>query len=95
MRTLGAFNDQVYQKAFVALVTYRLADQVGMPVAQLGVIASAIFILPFAIITPTAGQIADRAHDEAEDWKLRKGSWMASEWYMSKSTSSETKESFL
>jgi len=56
----GAFNDQVYQKAFVALVTYRLADKVGMDVALLGVIASGLFILPFAIITPTAGQIADR-----------------------------------
>ncbi|MEM6421254.1 MAG: MFS transporter [Pseudomonadota bacterium] len=57
---LGAFNDQVYQKAFIALVTYRLAEQVEMPVALLGVIASALFILPFAVITPTAGQIADR-----------------------------------
>ena len=57
---LGAFNDQVYQKAFVALITYRLADQVGVPIALLGVIASALFIVPFAIITPTAGQIADR-----------------------------------
>jgi len=57
---LGAFNDQVYQKAFVALITYRLADQVGVPVALLGVIASALFILPFAVVTPTAGQIADR-----------------------------------
>ncbi|MCH8167742.1 MAG: MFS transporter, partial [Proteobacteria bacterium] len=28
---LGAFNDQVYQKAFVALITYRLADRVGVP----------------------------------------------------------------
>ena len=33
---LGAFNDQVYQKAFVALITYRLADRVGVPVALLG-----------------------------------------------------------
>ena len=57
---LGAFNDQVYQKAFVALITYRLADQVGVPIALLGIIASALFILPFAILTPTAGQIADR-----------------------------------
>ncbi|MEM6490200.1 MAG: MFS transporter [Pseudomonadota bacterium] len=57
---LGAFNDQVYQKAFVALVTYRLADQMETPIAMLGVIASALFILPFAIVTPTAGQIADR-----------------------------------
>ncbi|MEM9060728.1 MAG: MFS transporter [Pseudomonadota bacterium] len=57
---LGAFNDQVYQKAFVALITYRLADQVGIPIAMLGIIASALFILPFALITPMAGQIADR-----------------------------------
>lgn len=57
---LGAFNDQVYQKAFVALVTYRLAEREGLDVAMLGVIASALFILPFAVVTPTAGQIADR-----------------------------------
>ncbi|HUF55514.1 MAG TPA: MFS transporter [Thermohalobaculum sp.] len=57
---LGAFNDQVYQKAFVALVTYRLAEQAGVSVAMLGVIASGLFILPFALVTPTAGQIADR-----------------------------------
>jgi MFS family permease len=57
---LGAFNDQVYQKAFVALVTYRLADQVGMDVATLGAIASGLLILPFAVVAPTAGQFADR-----------------------------------
>jgi MFS family permease len=57
---LGAFNDQTYQKAFVALLTYRLADRIGAPLELLGVIASALFILPFAIVTPTAGQIADR-----------------------------------
>ena len=57
---LGAFNDQVFQKAFVALVTYRLADEAGIPIPMLGVIASGLFILPFAFVTPTAGQIADR-----------------------------------
>jgi MFS family permease len=57
---LGAFNDQVFQKAFVALVTYRLADKAGIPIPMLGVIASGLFILPFAFVTPTAGQIADR-----------------------------------
>lgn len=57
---LGAFNDQVFQKAFVALVTYRLADQAGIPIPMLGVIASGLFILPFAFVTPTAGQLADR-----------------------------------
>ncbi|MEL6475961.1 MAG: MFS transporter [Pseudomonadota bacterium] len=68
---LGAFNDQVYQKAFVALITYRLADQVGIPIAQLGVIASGLFILPFAVITPTAGQIADRM-DKAKMMRIVK-----------------------
>lgn len=57
---LGAFNDQIYQKAFVALITYRLAEQAGLDVALLGVIASGLFILPFAVVTPTAGQIGDR-----------------------------------
>ena len=57
---LGAFNDQVYQKAFVALVTYRLAEKVGISIPLLGAIASGLFILPFAVVTPTAGQIADR-----------------------------------
>jgi MFS family permease len=44
----------------VALITYRLAEQAGLDRAQLGAIASALFILPFAIVSPTAGQIADR-----------------------------------
>jgi len=57
---LGAFNDQVYQKAFVALLTYRLAVDIDAPLELLGVIASGLFILPFAVITPTFGQLADR-----------------------------------
>lgn len=69
---LGAFNDQVYQKAFVALITYRLADELGIPIAMLGIIASALFILPFALITPTAGQIADR-RDKAQLMRWIKG----------------------
>ncbi|MEM7499396.1 MAG: MFS transporter [Pseudomonadota bacterium] len=69
---LGAFNDQVYQKAFVALVTYRLAAELETPISLLGVIASALFILPFAIVTPTAGQIADRV-DKAVMMRFVKG----------------------
>ncbi len=68
---LGAFNDQVYQKAFVALLTYRLADELEMPLELLGVIASALFILPFAVVTPSAGQIADRM-DKARMMKFVK-----------------------
>ena len=40
----GTFNDQVYQKAFVAPGTYRLAEQVGMDVVLLGAIASALVV---------------------------------------------------
>lgn len=68
---LGAFNDQVYQKAFVALITYRLADQVDISIPLLGVIASGLFILPFAVITPTAGQLADRM-DKAKMMRIVK-----------------------
>ena len=57
---LGAFNDQTYQKAFLALITYRLADEIGMPTGILLPISSILFILPFAIIAPSAGQLADR-----------------------------------
>jgi len=57
---LGAFNDQTYQKAFVALLTFRLSAELEMPLELLGVIAAGLFILPFVIVTPTAGQIADR-----------------------------------
>ncbi|TVQ56054.1 MAG: MFS transporter [Rhodobacteraceae bacterium] len=68
---LGAFNDQTYQKAFVALITFRLAADLDMPLEMLGVIASGLFILPFAIFTPTAGQIADRV-DKATMMKFVK-----------------------
>lgn len=69
---LGALNDQVYQKAFVALITYRLAEQAGLSVALLGVLASGIFILPFVFVTPSAGQLGDRV-DKAVMMRWIKG----------------------
>ena len=57
---LGAFNDQLFQKALLALVTYRIAARTGLDVALLGLVASALFILPFALLPPWAGQVADR-----------------------------------
>ena len=56
---LGAFNDQVYKNAFIALLTFRLADRLEMDLSTLNIIAAALFILPFALFAPTAGQIAD------------------------------------
>ncbi|MEM7240444.1 MAG: MFS transporter, partial [Pseudomonadota bacterium] len=65
---LGALNDQVFKNAFVALLTFVIATQSGI-VPFLGMeigldpfslIANILFILPFALIAPTAGQITDR-----------------------------------
>ncbi len=57
---LGAFNDQVFKNAFVALLTFRLADQLGLNADLHNLAAAGLFILPFALFSPTAGQIADR-----------------------------------
>ncbi|MEL7463906.1 MAG: MFS transporter [Pseudomonadota bacterium] len=59
---LGAFNDQTFKNAFVALLTYRLADELALTAGQVDLyvqISAALYILPFALCAPTAGQIAD------------------------------------
>lgn len=60
---LGAFNDQVYKNAFVALLTWRLAAQHGIDEGGLDLLnqlAGGLYILPFALCSPTAGLISDR-----------------------------------
>ncbi|MGB0507655.1 MAG: MFS transporter, partial [Pikeienuella sp.] len=60
---LGAFNDQTFKNAFVALLTYRLVDKLGWSAGELDLfvqVAAGLFILPFALCAPTAGMIADR-----------------------------------
>ncbi|MEM8740574.1 MAG: MFS transporter [Pseudomonadota bacterium] len=58
---LGAFNDQVYKTAFVALLTWRLAAEKGLDgsIDMLNQVAAGLFILPFALCSPTAGMISD------------------------------------
>lgn len=59
---LGAFNDQTFKNAFVALLTYRLADSLALTGDQVDLyvqISAGLYILPFALCAPTAGQIAD------------------------------------
>ncbi len=59
---LGAFNDQTFKNAFVALLTYRLADSLQLTDSQVDTFvqgAAGLYILPFALCAPTAGQIAD------------------------------------
>lgn len=54
---LGAFNDNLFKNAFVALVTYRIAEASG-PMHV--ILAGAIFILPYFLFSATAGQLADK-----------------------------------
>jgi acyl-[acyl-carrier-protein]-phospholipid O-acyltransferase/long-chain-fatty-acid--[acyl-carrier-protein] ligase len=57
---LGALNDNVFKNALVILVTYRLADQTGMNGSLLATAAAGIFILPFFLLSATAGRCADK-----------------------------------
>jgi acyl-[acyl-carrier-protein]-phospholipid O-acyltransferase/long-chain-fatty-acid--[acyl-carrier-protein] ligase len=57
---LGAFNDNVFKNAFVILLTYRLAADLGWD-PKLGVTAIAgVFILPFFLFSAFAGSLADK-----------------------------------
>ncbi len=52
----GAFNDNLVKTAIVTLVIFRL----GAGGAGLSALASALFIAPYALLSATAGQLADR-----------------------------------
>ncbi|CAN8140387.1 Major facilitator superfamily (MFS) profile domain-containing protein [uncultured Thiomicrorhabdus sp.] len=65
---LGAFNDNLFKNALVILITFKLsqsAEQTGLLVT----LAAGLFILPFLLFSPLAGQIAD-AYDKR--WLIRK-----------------------
>lgn len=53
---LGAFNDNLLKQAIIALVTFRLIDANASAINNL---AAALFILPFLLFSPLAGQLAD------------------------------------
>lgn len=59
----GAFNDNAFKLAMLTLISYHLsASQVQSE--QYQAIASALFMLPFFLLSATAGQLADR-YDKA------------------------------
>ncbi len=62
---LGAMNDNLFKQALVILITFRLAQQMGMDAAIIVTIAGGLFILPFFLFSATAGQIADRFEKSA------------------------------
>ena len=58
-QSLGAFNDNVFRNAMLALMVY----QMGLSTAQATLysnLAPALFILPYFLFSATAGQIAER-----------------------------------
>ena len=53
----GAFNDNVYKNALVILFAARLARETAHTLVQ---VAGGIFILPYFLLSATAGQVADQ-----------------------------------
>lgn len=54
---LGAFNDNVFKNALVILLTYKIVSEHSSILVNL---AAIVFILPFFLFSPLAGQIADK-----------------------------------
>lgn len=57
---LGALNDNVFRNGFLILATFQGVLVFGMNHSWLANIAGALFILPFVLLSATAGQIADK-----------------------------------
>ena len=61
-QTLGAVNDNLFKNALVALILFRAGQGAGSAAggAELVSLAGGIFILPYMLLSATAGQLADR-----------------------------------
>jgi hypothetical protein len=56
----GALNDNVLKNALVVLVTYQGITLFGLDSGSLVALASGLFILPFFLFSPIAGQLSDK-----------------------------------
>ncbi|MFO1311637.1 MAG: MFS transporter [Burkholderiales bacterium] len=57
---LGAANDNVYKNALVIFVAYHAAAGAALDANTLVNLAAGLFILPFVLLSATAGQVADK-----------------------------------
>ena len=57
---LGALNDNLLKTAFLVLVSYAGLSFAGLPPEQIVNLAAAVFILPFFLISATAGRVAEK-----------------------------------
>ncbi len=56
----GAFNDNVFKTALLVILTYDAAQWTDITPATLNSLIPGLFILPFVLLSATAGQIADK-----------------------------------
>lgn len=66
----GAFNDNAYKLAMLTLISYFLSTTQGQS-EKYQAIAGALFILPFFLLSATAGQLADKI-DKAQMTRVLK-----------------------
>lgn len=59
-QALGALNDNVYKNALLLIITFSAGSAMGVNEHIVVNLAAGLFILPFFILSPTAGQIADK-----------------------------------
>jgi acyl-[acyl-carrier-protein]-phospholipid O-acyltransferase/long-chain-fatty-acid--[acyl-carrier-protein] ligase len=57
---LGAANDNLFKNALVVLIVFRLGEAQGYNAPVTVTVAAGLFILPFFLLSATAGQMADR-----------------------------------
>ncbi len=57
---LGAANDNLFKFSFTLLATFHSAEWGGLEPAMAGFVIGAVFIVPFVLLSATAGQIADK-----------------------------------
>jgi acyl-[acyl-carrier-protein]-phospholipid O-acyltransferase/long-chain-fatty-acid--[acyl-carrier-protein] ligase len=57
---LGAFADNMLKNAVAILVIYRLAEEAGTDGRVMATLIGAVFVLPFFLLSGTAGQISDK-----------------------------------
>ncbi len=57
---LGAFNDNVFKNTLILFIAYKMSKELASRSDMLINVAAGLFILPFFLISATAGQIADK-----------------------------------
>jgi acyl-[acyl-carrier-protein]-phospholipid O-acyltransferase/long-chain-fatty-acid--[acyl-carrier-protein] ligase len=57
---LGTFNDNLFKTRLLMLASYELFRGAPDKAAQMGVLATGLFVLPFFLVSAVAGQLADR-----------------------------------